>query len=53
MSRTPYSPFVEKATAPVPWNAGRWLRDVVLGCGSGAVIETAGGDALEKASTPG
>src|SRR6476646_6700163 len=23
ISRTPYSPFVENATAPVPWNAGR------------------------------
>src|SRR5690349_15664733 len=23
ISRTPYSPFVENATAPVPWKAGR------------------------------
>jgi hypothetical protein len=31
MSRTPYSPFVLKATAPVPWKAGRVVRVVVLG----------------------
>jgi hypothetical protein len=31
MSRTPYSPFVEKAMAPVPWNAGRLLRVRCLG----------------------
>jgi hypothetical protein len=23
MSRTPYSPFVEKETAPLPWKVGR------------------------------
>jgi len=22
--------LVEKAIAPLPWNAGRWLREVVL-----------------------
>src|SRR5215218_5444342 len=26
MSRTPYSPFVLKATAPDPWNVARWFR---------------------------
>jgi hypothetical protein len=25
MSRTPYSPFVLKETAPLPWKAGRVL----------------------------
>ena len=28
MSRTPYSPFVLKATAPEPWNAGRGVGTV-------------------------
>jgi hypothetical protein len=27
MSRTPYSPFVEKETAPLPWKVGR-----LVGC---------------------
>jgi hypothetical protein len=27
MSRTPYSPFVEKETAPVPWKNVRLLRE--------------------------
>jgi len=30
MSRTPYSPFVEKAMAPLPWKLVRWLRGVLL-----------------------
>jgi hypothetical protein len=28
MSRTPYSPFVEKATAPLPWKLGRGVAGV-------------------------
>ena len=31
MSRTPYSPFVLKETAPEPWKAGRVLRVTFLG----------------------
>jgi hypothetical protein len=30
MSRTPYSPFVLKATAPDPWNVARVVRGRVL-----------------------
>jgi len=28
MSRTPYSPFVLKATAPEPWKLARCVREV-------------------------
>src|SRR4051794_8021733 len=36
MSRTPYSPFVLNATAPEPWNAGRWgAMGAVGSCVSG------------------
>jgi len=30
MSRTPYSPFVLKATAPDPWKLARCVREVSL-----------------------
>ena len=36
MSRTPYSPFVLKATAPEPWNAG--LVGGACGVGQGRVL---------------
>jgi len=31
MSRTPYSPFVLKAMAPLPWKVVRWLRGLSSG----------------------
>jgi hypothetical protein len=39
MSRTPYSPFVLKETAPLPWNAGRVL-------GGGVVAWLSGGSSI-------
>jgi hypothetical protein len=49
MSRTPYSPFVEKATAPDPWKLARVVRAGVL-VGS---VEFPGGSPAEATSAPG
>jgi hypothetical protein len=41
MNRTPYSPFVLKATAPLPWKEMRWLRVRSSGLGSGSAAPVA------------
>jgi hypothetical protein len=38
MSRTPYSPFVLNATAPLPWKLGRVAVAVIVGSGTGGVL---------------
>ena len=50
MSRTPYSPFVLKDTAPLPWNDGRAVGrgEVLAGVGVGSVAAVSGGSSISE-----
>ena len=50
MSRTPYSPLVLKAMAPLPWYDGRAVGKgaMMAGVGVGSVAAVSGGSSISE-----
>jgi hypothetical protein len=51
MRRTPYSPFVEKAMAPLPWYAGRGAGRLAVAVGivgTDWVVAVSGGSSISE-----
>jgi hypothetical protein len=48
MRRTPYSPFVEKAMAPLPWKGVRVVGGVGVGVGAVCVVALRGSSSISE-----